>query len=229
MPKFFVDEVGNPNNLHHLKNVLRLRAGDKVTLCDGASVDYFCVVESVQPFSLKIESQQASQTEPTCKITLYQSMLKSDKMDWVIQKAVELGVHAIVPILTEHSVAKNAKAERYNKIAESAAGQSMRGIIPKVHPLTNFEEAISNNSGLAIAAHEKETECKIKHIIIGRNSSQNDKNLSIWIGPEGGFSEKETAKMREANFHLVSLGSRILRAETAALAALTQILMLTED
>lgn len=221
MPKYFVDEALrlNEDTIFHLTKVLRVKVKDKIILCDGKAVDYHCVVESTKPLSLKVEKEEESKTEPKCKITLYQAMPKSDKMEWIIQKAVELGVHRIVPVYTEHSVKKAAKADRYQKIAASAAGQSMRGIIPHVHLPVLWEEAIKTaKEDFMIAAHEKAAQPLTSNLPL---------EIGLWIGPEGGFSKKEAEIMESKKFNLISLGPRILRTETAAISAIAQIMMVT--
>lgn len=244
MPKYFVDEVKGQNIVasaelsHHLKKVLRLRVGDELVVCDGNEIDYICIIESLDPLLLRLEREEVCPTEPSCKITLYQAMPKSDKMEWIVQKSVEIGVYAIVPIITERTVAKKARLERYQKIAESAAGQSMRGIIPKVHPEISLEEAIKRSKAYQIAAHvpDKSQTVKIQTIkmqtiksaLMNNDFNNNFDEIGLWIGPEGGFSQSEIEKMKMAAFNLVSLGPRILRTETAALTALAQIIMVTE-
>ena len=282
MPKYFVDEIkGQAFRLegdvaHHLKRVLRVRPGEKIILCNGKAMDFYCIIEDTEPLTLVVENYKESKTELPYKITLYQAMPKSDKLEWIIQKSVELGVHSIVPVYTEHSVVRyksqsqnknggNTKTARYQKIAEAAAGQSMRGIIPKVYLPMPWEEAFEMAmaykaaGGLIIAAHEKEQKQTIKSVLntggnphfinttasnsialnnsisldtISSNitiSSKGFNEIGLWIGPEGGFSEKEIEVMEKSGFKLVSLGPRILRAETAAIAALAQITLMIEN
>lgn len=241
MPKYFFDKESDKKlseeTIHHLKRVLRVRVGDKVVLCDGKSTDYHTIIKNLTPFEYEIENTKESGTELSTKITLYQAMPKADKMEWIVQKAVELGVYAIVPVYTEHCVKRNTKAdakanvkiERLQKIAESAAGQSMRGIVPSVVMPMEWDKALKNvkekEKMLNIVAYEKERDTTIKSVI--------DKNeveeISLWIGPEGGFSKKEVQDMEDASFELVSLGSRILRTETAAIAAITLMADLVGD
>ena len=230
MPKYFLDNIEgqiiDPGSeiTHHLKNVLRTRVGEKIILCDGKENDYLCTVDSLEPFLLRLENMQRCCTEPPCKITLYQALVKSDKFEWIIQKSVELGVHSIVPVLTEYSIRKNTKAERFQKIAESAAGQSMRGIIPQIYPQMPWKDALCSAKGYIIAAHISCSRHSIKQAFEGHIPNE----INLWIGPEGGFSKSEVENMKKAGFNFVSLGSRILRAETAAITALAQILMVTE-
>ena len=235
MPKYFVEPGAvrgekaqlEGETAHHLKRVLRIKAGESVILCDGNGMDYNCVVESIEPLVLSVDSRRECKTELPSRITLYQAMLKSDKMEWIIQKSVEIGVYEIVPVYTEHSVIKpkndkDNKTVRYQKIAESAAGQSMRGIVPIVHKPMEWKEALEHAAGrFMLAAHEKEYETKLQDF--RAKLPELPEELGLWIGPEGGFSKKEVLEMEKAGFSPVSLGPRILRAETAAIAALSQI------
>jgi len=238
MPKYFVDLSGwaegqklqmSEDAAHHLMRVLRVRAGEKIIICDGKSIDYQCTVTSLKPLTMEVNSKCESKTEPECKITLYQAMPKADKLEWIIQKSVELGVYAVVPVYTEHSVSKNPRMDRLQKIAESAAGQSMRGIIPYVHPPIVWDEAFKQKKEILIAAHEKEKNFTLKMALKEICSAAcMPKEVGLWIGPEGGFSKKEAEAMENANFYLVSLGARILRSETAAIAGIAQIMMEAE-
>ncbi|MCL2422041.1 MAG: 16S rRNA (uracil(1498)-N(3))-methyltransferase [Defluviitaleaceae bacterium] len=244
MPKYFVDldkfdeRPGQVLQLdkrdpvyHHLTQVLRVRVGDKIIICDGHCIDYHCHVETLTPLVLSIESYRECRTELPFKITLYQAMPKADKMEWIVQKAVELGVHAIVPVYTTHCVVRLSKSNgtktaRYQKIAESAAGQSMRGIIPVVHEPVGWDNLIKTlpDNQFMITAYEK---ADPQHTLMTAVKSIKDaQDIGLWIGPEGGFSLKEAEAMEAAEFNLVSLGVRILRTETAAIATLAQIVVL---
>ena len=271
MPKYFFNKIIGPGQIlqlegeleHHLKRVLRVRLGERVILCNGEALDFHCVIKSLEPLTIIVESYEESRTELPCKITLYQAMPKSDKLEWIIQKSVELGVHSIVPVYTEHSVVRhksdhghnahsqNIKMARYQKIAEAAAGQSMRGIVPKVHLPMSWDNALEMtmahkvDGGLIIAAHEKEQKQTIKTALnnkcyfsnnISSNINSSNTNppkipneIGLWIGPEGGFSEKEVGVMEKLGVELISLGPRILRTETATIAALAQIILIIEE
>lgn len=247
MPKYFFNDSNNPNDkapgqllqlngdtAHHLIRVLRIRTGGKIIVCDGKETDYHCIIESINQSKSTVECQILSKiqckTEPTCKIRLFQAMPKSDKLEWIIQKSVELGVHEIIPMDTEHSIKKNtkqhAKLERFQKISESAAGQSMRGIIPKIHSPMSWDNALMCSKGeFSIAAYEKE---ELKTIKSTLKRAENISKIDLWIGPEGGFSKNEITTMEEMGFHLITLGARILRTETAAITTIAKILMETE-
>jgi len=221
------------NTAHHLLNVLRLRVGHEIILCDGQSVDFraklLSIVEKPVSMVFTLLSQAPSNSEPAVQITLYQGLPKSDKMDWIIEKCIEAGVHNIVPVCTARSVSKvkdsAKKSERNSRIAESAASQSMRGIIPEISSPKNFAEALpACKHSLCLVAFENENKRTIKSALMDLQPGP----ISLWIGPEGGFEESEIHALEACGAIPVSLGPRILRSETAGLFAISQILCLWE-
>jgi len=211
---------------HHLLHVLRVKPGDVLTVCDGANNDYSCVVVDVSRgcavIWLQINESSLCNNEPQTRVTLYQALPKGDKMDLIIQKNVELGIHAITPVVTDHTEPKFIKRDRitrYRRISEAAAAQSMRGIIPVVNEVLSFGEAIIESSGYNcfMAAYENERNITIAKRL---DESPNPKNIGIMIGPEGGFSDREALLFAP---YTVTLSKRILRTETAGFAALMQI------
>lgn len=232
MPKYFTE----PENIKdgfieifsdeakHILNVMRMEIGDTLTICDGQSNDYLCRICETGKNCLKakIEETTKSESEPKTKITLYQGLPKSDKMELIIQKCVEIGVCRIVPVITERAVVKiekgakeDKKTERWQKIAESAAKQSGRGIIPAVERPMKFKEAIEEavKNGEAIIPYENEKDRGLKEFV--KNSKAED--IGIFIGPEGGFDTKEIEFAVENGVMSVTLGKRILRTETAGI------------
>jgi len=217
----------------HLK-VLRINVNEEIFISDKKEFVYRSVVENINNdgIILRIMEKIIFKNEPRCKITLYQSLLKGDKNEFVIQKCVELGINRIVFFQSEHCVAVNKKEkteqklERYNKIAKSAAIQSTRDIIPAVSGFCDYKTMI--NSLIAqpntqnIIFHEK-SELKLS---AHYNATTSD--ISIIIGPEGGFSDKEIdfAQKNNGNIKILSLGNRILRAETASITAMSVIMSL---
>ncbi len=215
-------------DVKHIANVLRARIGDALELCDGVGTDYAVVVEEVlkERVITKITASTKNQTEPPVDITLFQGVPKSDKMDFIIQKCVELGVNRFVPVTTARSVVKfgntkdkSAKAARWGRIALEAAKQSDRGRIPVV------EEPVGLNEALEIAAaydlkllpYEEESEGSLRKVLSNfRNESHRE--IAIFIGPEGGFERSETDKAIQNGFMSIKLGPRILRTETAGIA-----------
>ena len=245
MPKFFVQPEHiqgdlihlEGENVNHIKNVLRLTIGDKILINDGQGKDYKCIISALeaQKITVRIEMITANAVEPVIKTVLFQSLIKGEKMEWVIQKSVEIGVTEIVPLCTTRCVVKldtpkkmQSKIERWNKIAESAAKQSGRGVVPIVREPMPFEVALdymAEQNGLVLIPYEKEDRLSIR-TALQETSTQ---TFGILIGPEGGFTEEEVAKALAKDAQAVTLGKRILRSETASLVALTSIMYETGE
>jgi 16S rRNA (uracil1498-N3)-methyltransferase len=238
MPRFFTsaDKLSSPiieidgENGSHLAKSLRVRVGESVTLCDGEGYDYHAVVTEVVGNSVfaEIKEKVKTETEPDRSVVLYQCITKSDKFDLVTQKAVELGATAIVPVTSEFCVAKldgkeEKKIARWQKIAAEAAKQSGRGIIPEVRKPIKLEKAFKEAEGLKIMCYEHGGKPFGKLI---EKSSENEA-ISLFIGSEGGFSEKEVALAKESGVEIATLGKRILRTETAPIAAIAVIMAYT--
>ncbi len=228
MAKFFVsnnlikdDKVFiDGENANHIINALRCKIGEEIEISSGDGFDYSCKIEKIEKNIViaKIIDCFGNDSEPNTKITLYQGLPKSEKMELIIQKCVELGVDEIVPINTDRSIVKlsgkeEKKIARWNKISESAAKQSRRGKIPKVLSILDFSKAIDKikQNDLNIIPYEKEEKNTIKNII----KDFKGKKIGIFIGPEGGFSEKEINLAMQNNIIPITLGKRILRTETA--------------
>lgn len=239
MPRFFVDkgaikddriELGAENS-QHIVTVLRGRVGDEITVCDGEGTDYNCTLIDVNKKQAlaKILEAVENTNEPDLKITLFQGLPKNDKMELVIQKCVEIGVDRIVPVKTDFTVVKldnkeDKKVARWNKISESAAKQCGRGKIPVVEGIVSFKEAMNSLQSFdaVIIPYEKEKDRGIKEFL----SDFKGKSIAVFIGPEGGFSDKEIQLALEKNVSSVTLGKRILRTETAGLV--TSVILLYE-
>lgn len=235
MARFFVspsqikDEyiIIEGDDVKHISKVLRLKIGDKITISDGQGTDYECIIKNMEKIiTVEIISKDNSTTEAQSKITLFQSLTKSDKMAYIIQKAVELGVYKIVPVSTERTIVKieNEKKEhskiiRWNKISEAAAKQSQRGIIPKVEPIISLVDAFkkAQEMDLKFIAYENEKNNSLKSYLTNCAS----KSIAVFIGPEGGFGENEISLAKEHDIIPVTLGRRILRTETAGLVVLS--------
>lgn len=232
MPRFFVnpDQIQDNNaiiygeDVKHISRVLRLKSGDKITICNRQGTDYKCIIKNINKESVNTEiiSYHLSETEPKTKITLFQALTKSDKMDLIIQKSVEIGIHEIVPIVTERTVIKieeekkqYTKLTRWQKIAESAAKQSQRGIVPKVSPIITLPEAYNKSRYMdfKVIAYEKETQNHLRGLL----SDFDGKSVAVFIGPEGGFEEDEVNLATQSDIVPITLGKRILRTETAGL------------
>jgi 16S rRNA (uracil1498-N3)-methyltransferase len=218
--------------VHHLRHVLRVKPGDPVLFCDGNQNDYLCeytVCGKNAVFTLLQKS--VCQSELPYKITLFQCLPKGDKMDGILQRCVELGVWRVVPVESVFSIPRikdaDRKTERWQRIAQSAAQQSLRGVIPAVAKPVRFAEAAQAVQALplCLAAHEKEKSVTVKSIL----SPLRPQDIGVFIGPEGGLSPEEIAALLSANAVCVSLGRRILRTETAGTTALAQINALWEE
>lgn len=235
MPKFFTQNISGStafiegDDAQHIVKSLRMKVGEALLVGDGQKYDYKCKIEELSPalVALCILEKTENCTELPVNITIYQGVPKGDKLEFIVQKAVELGVFKIVPVLTarcisrpEKKAAQN-KTERLGKIALEAAGQSMRGKIPEVLPFAKFADIVKEapKADLNIIFYEN-AEKPLKSYL---NEFSDIKNINIVIGPEGGFEQSEVDLAVECGFKVVSLGGRILRCETAPLAAISQI------
>ena len=234
MHRFFsgsVDVAIQKDDINHIVNVLRLRAGDEITICDTNATEHLCRITELSKSSVGVEvvSSAPNKCEPRVQVTLFQGLPKSDKMDLIVQKCVELGVNCIVPVECMRSIAKIAdkadkKIVRWQSISESAAKQSGRGIVPTIGDVLSFSEAVQQMQGydLALMPYELESSESIRNTIESAVSiNDNIKTLAIFIGPEGGISDEEADLAKMHGIKTVSLGKRILRCETAGFSALT--------
>lgn len=240
MPKFFVEPSKISNDIitidtedvNHITRVLRMKIGDKITVCDSIGYDYTAeIFEINQSCILCRELEKTkSDTEPALKVVLFQGIPKGSKMEYIIQKTTELGIFKIVPVSMSRCVSKienkkdgDRKRERWQKISESAAKQSGRGIVPEISAPVAFEAAIQalSECDLAFAPYECEQDNSIKKVIKGINGN---KTVGFIIGPEGGFAPEEIDKLTKLGISSVTLGKRILRTETAGEAVLSMLM-----
>ena len=225
------------SDVNHIKNVLRMKTGDKVYLSNGSDLEYECsLLEWTDDTILaKIEDVHGMETELPVKITLYQGLPKGDKMEMIVQKAVELGVAEIVPVAMKRCVvkldAKKAakKVQRWNEIAKSAAKQSKRGLIPEVKPVMSFKEAVEYGKSMDMLLIPYEDAKGIAHSREVVETVKDKKSLGIYIGPEGGFPEEEVSFSMKAGAEPVTLGHRILRTETAGMTLLSILMFMLEE
>lgn len=241
MNRFFVDMYGREagtsititgGDVNHIRNVLRLKSGEQILISDGRGRDYYCRISDIDSEQVvaDIEDVCDNFAELPVEVTLFQGYPKSDKMDLIVQKLVELGVHRIVPVFTARTVvkldAKKAakKTERYNLIAEAAAKQSGRGLVPEVLSPVTFAQAIKMASELDmnIIPYEEAEGLEYSRRVI--SDIQGKKSLGIFIGPEGGFSRDEVEQAMAAGAKSITLGHRILRTETAGLAVMAIVM-----
>ncbi|MBB2183098.1 16S rRNA (uracil(1498)-N(3))-methyltransferase [Lachnospiraceae bacterium MD1] len=225
-------------DVNHIRNVLRMKQGDELIICNGQGKDCYCIINKISEYEIIAEVKEYSDTgtELKAKITLFQGLPKKDKMELVIQKAVELGVYEIVPVMTKRVIVKledkkkeEKKLERWQTIAESAAKQSGRGIIPRIRPVISYMEAISeaNKMDKGIIPYENAEGMHYTKEVLDQCS--NCSTIGVFIGPEGGFEESEIILAKENGILPITLGRRILRTETAGLAILSMLVYLLED
>jgi 16S rRNA (uracil1498-N3)-methyltransferase len=231
MHRFFISPDNIPiitgSDMHHIKDVLRMKTGDTLELLDGTGNIYNSKISEIKKDQIvcEIVSRRTEESEPLVKVTIAQCLPKGKKMDLIMQKCTELGAHKFIPTLSERSIAKGEKLERWRKIVKEAAEQSARAIIPQISALTNFEDVLKlkDDYDLAIIPWELEKDTALKSILRS-NLQPPDSKILIVIGPEGGFSHEEILLAQKAGFTSVSLGKRILRTETAAIVLLANIM-----
>ena len=246
MHRFYVSDVSEADksvhiygeDVNHIKNVLRLRAGDEITVGDGSGRDYTCNISEIKDDEVVADICNITDNcaELPTDIYLFQGLPKADKMEFIIEKAVELGAKEIIPVMMERTVVKlddkkkPRKLERYNLIAESASKQSRRGIIPKVSNFVNMKEAIDIASKLDMIMVPYESAKGMDYSLeVFKEAAGNKKSVGIFIGPEGGFADKEIEELKQSGARIVSLGHRILRTETAGLTALSILSFMIES
>lgn len=221
-------------NAVHAK-VLRLKAGERVLICDGSGNECVCTISDVSPdqISLVVNNRRASSTEPKVKASIYMAFSKGDKLEHVIQKATELGAYEIVAFPSSRCVSRpdekslGKKLERWQKIAASAAEQSGRGCIPRVLTLDSYKAALARavEADKAILFYENERATTLKMAL--EESAYT--TISLLTGPEGGLETNEVEMAKNAGLHICTLGSRILRCETAPLCALSAVMYATGE
>ena len=244
MYHFFVDEnqiekdrayiIGS--DVNHIVNVLRMKVGEELLISVKGDWDYLCRIVDIEPdrVSLFIVESMESKELPV-KIILLQAIPKFDKLELIIQKAVELGVSEIIPVITKRVVVKleekkiKTKVDRWNAIANSAAKQSKRSIIPKVCNPQTLKQSLETvkDCGVKLIPYENADGIqKTRQILDALNGKD---NIAVFIGPEGGFEENEVFEALNSGFEAITLGKRILRTETAGLALLSNIMFRLED
>lgn len=217
------------SDVNHIKNVLRMREGGELTVCDGTGMEYSCTIEAFADGEvyLNILKKAKAQTELATRLVLYQGLPKKDKMELIIQKAVELGAAEIVPVMTKRCIVKleddkkeAKKLERWQAIAESAAKQSGRAVIPTVTRVMSYKEALKRAAGAGMGIIPYECAEGMKSLKNAAIQAAEQPTVSVFIGPEGGFEEAEVELAKENGVVPVSLGKRILRTETAGFTTL---------
>jgi 16S rRNA (uracil1498-N3)-methyltransferase len=238
MHRFFVtpDQVQDREieitgeNYHHLVDVLRIREQENFEICDGSGKDYLCCIQekisSKKIIIAKILDTYPSKGELPYRLVLFQGLAKGKKMDDIIQKGTELGVCDFVPFDSKFCVvhlnerAADKKVERWQKIAKSAAQQSKRGIIPKIHHPVHLS-SVNRLEGTSLVAYENEQRTTLKEAV--KKWQGHKAQINLFVGPEGGFSEDEIEALKNNDVECVTLGKRILRTETAGIVFCSQL------
>ena len=225
------------SDVNHMKNVLRMRVGEQVQISDQNGKNYLCELETFEEEQacFRIVETQRSQNELGSRLYLFQGLPKSDKMELIVQKAVELGACEIVPMATRRAVVKlegkkeEAKRKRWQTIAESAAKQAKRMIIPRVSPVMNFSQAAEYAASMdvrLIPYEMAENMAATRKIL---SSVKPGQSVGIFIGPEGGFEKEEIELALAKGIVPITLGKRILRTETAGFTLLSVLMYLLEE
>ncbi|HIW21663.1 MAG TPA: 16S rRNA (uracil(1498)-N(3))-methyltransferase [Candidatus Dorea intestinavium] len=244
MQLFFVDKEAvkedfvhiSGRDVNHIRNVLRMKEGEEVMVSDETSFYLSTIKEiSKEEVLLKVKEQKEIDTELPASLYLFQGLPKKDKMDFIIMKTVELGVHTIVPVATKRAVVKldekkaDKKLIRWQQIAETAAKQSKRGRIPKVNEVLSFKEALlmAKDLDVILCPYEEAKGMNYTKEVLGQ--LEKGCRIGIFIGPEGGFAQSEVAELQEAGAKVITLGKRILRTETAGMFVLSVLSYLLES
>ena len=239
MPRFFTNEINEDNivltgsDANHIGRSLRMKKGEDITVCCNGT-DYNCKIASITADAVYLDlvEKHPCAAEPDLEVTLFQAVPKLDKLEYIIQKSVELGVSRIVPVLTRRCISRPdekdfaKKLPRLNKIAAEAAKQSGRGMIPEVMPIVSFKQAVSMMAELDrnILLYEEQGGCSF-----GEVDFNDVKTAGLIIGSEGGFDQEEAEILVSAGAVRVWLGKRILRCETAPITALSILMFLTNN
>ena len=226
------------SDVNHIKNVLRIRQGEEMLVSDGTGRDYLCQAEEIagQEVTVRILETEEEGRELPSRIWLFQGLPKSDKMEFIIQKAVELGAAGIVPVSTRNTVVKldpkkeETKVKRWQAIAESAAKQSKRSLVPRVSGIMTLKEAFDyvESQGFSVRLIPYEHEAGMDGTKTELDAAGPGQDIAVFIGPEGGFDEREIELALSKGVRPISLGRRILRTETAGLALLSVLMMRLE-
>ena len=220
--------------MNHIKNVLRCQKGEHIEICNSeTSKNYLCEINKIEKEEIEcnILENLRSNVETDIKVTIFQGLPKADKMEYIIQKCTELGAVEFIPIALKRCIVKlneknkEKKIQRWQKIAEVAAKQCKRDIIPKINNITNVKLIcnIIQNYDIILVAYEKEKERTLKSEL-KKIKEYNQKNIGIIIGPEGGLDEDDVKLLEESGAKVITLGNRILRTETVALNVLSNIM-----
>ena len=244
MYRFFVEkeQIGEKtiriigSDVNHIRNVLRMKPGEEILISDGEKKEYHCEIKTLDPEYVEalIMFVKEEGLELPSKVYLFQGLPKNDKMELIIQKAVELGVYAVVPVATKRAVVKlddkkeAKKLVRWQSISESAAKQAKRLIIPEVMPVMSFKEAVAFSQTMDVRLIPYELAENMAYTRQVLSQIKPGQSIGILIGPEGGFAEEEVELALNSGMETITLGKRILRTETAGMTVLSILMYLLE-
>ena len=224
---------------NHIRNVLRMKKGEKILVCDGSDKEYLCEIENYcdeeANVKMRIVDVFGNSRELPAKITLFRGYPKGDKMEQIVQKAVELGAYEVDPVMMKRSIVKydekkaEKKVQRLNSVSLSAAKQSKRGIIPEVKPVMTMKEALEYAKTLdyIILPYEQAEGMDFSREVIQK--AKDKKKIGVFIGPEGGFEQSEVDDIESIGGKIITLGHRILRTETAGMTILSLLMYLLDE
>lgn len=221
------------NDFNHIKNVLRMKLGERLLISDG-NTSNLCEIKEFLPETVvvKVIEYNFQDTELPVKICLFQGLPKSDKMELIIQKAVELGVYEIIPVQMKRCISKldkpDAKTKRWQAISESAGKQCKRALIPKINDAVSFNTSLDMLKNLDLACAPYENANGMTDTKEFLSTIKKDMKIGIFIGPEGGFDDTEIQQLKNLGISTLSLGKRILRTETASITAISMIMLYSE-
>ncbi len=244
MHQFFVEDsqIGKEyvtitgSDVNHIRNVLRMKVGEEIRISNQQGTDYFCQIAEIGEDFVQADITKADDagTELPAKIYLFQALPKGDRMETVIEKAVELGVYEIIPVAMKYCVVKLDekkavnKVKRWQAIAESAAKQSKRSRIPQIHEVMTYREAIQYASACDVRLVPYENERGMAGTKAALDKIGGGQSISVMIGPEGGFADEEIAAIKD-DMQLLSLGKRILRTDTAGICMMSLLMLQLES
>ncbi len=227
------------SDVNHIRNVLRLRPGDEISVSNGVDGrEYRCGIVSISDVvECELRFIKEESVELPVRVHLFQGLCKGDKMETVIQKTTELGVYEVIPVQMIRSVVKlddkkaASKVSRYVGVAEAAAKQSKRAVIPQIHPVCDVNSAIEYAKGFdkIIVPYELSAGESFEDTRKVMGSVKGLKDIAVFIGPEGGFDDSEIEALKASGADVISLGRRILRTETAGMTVLSWLVYLLED
>ncbi len=222
--------IHSPELLNQISKVFRLKTGDSVILFDGSGNDYQCIISDLDKndkglVTFRVEKSYPSRYMPDREIVLCAAVVKKDTFEWIVEKATELGVTKIIPIMAERSEKKNLNEERSKKIAIEASEQSGRGNVPIIHPIISLKETVEWVKEKKIQAIAFHLEGELYRGATSLGGTSISEALELFVGPEGGWSPEEVVMFHKNNIPLVSLGNQVLRAETAVVAALSLVML----